>query len=304
MYESLYCRATSTAVAALAPIDVDRPMVERLLVSVQMTHERLQAALEVEGALAVATFVDERDPDALVQVRGFAQTLADRVELVVDRLEHLRVGPEAGAGALPGPLRAELLDRSERLAAPVLLRPDMTVTRGFDAHPLGQGVHDTHADAVQPAGDLVSAATELAAGMEDRVDDLHGVLAGRVLADRHAAAVVLDDDRPVSLDRHLDHRRMAGHRLVDRVVDDFPDQVMEAAGIGRADIHARTASNRFEALEDLDRRGRVVGSTRLGAPWLRRGGGRLGGGRGAGGFVGHAVPPVRRSYRRPNSSSL
>ena len=49
----------------------------------------------------------------------------------------------------------------------------------FDAQPLGQGVHDAHADAVQAAGDLVAAAAELAAGVEDRVHDLERVLAGR-----------------------------------------------------------------------------------------------------------------------------
>ena len=43
---------------------------------------------------------------------------------------------------------------------------------------------------MQAAGDLVAAAAELAAGVEDRVDDLERVLAGRVLADRDAAAVV------------------------------------------------------------------------------------------------------------------
>ena len=40
--------------AALAPLDVDRPVVERLLVPVQVADEGLQAAFEVERALAVA----------------------------------------------------------------------------------------------------------------------------------------------------------------------------------------------------------------------------------------------------------
>ena len=294
----MYWSATSTAVPPSRPIDVDRAVVERFLVPVEVAHERLQAALEVEGALAIAPLVDERDPHALVEVGGLAQALADRVELVVRGLEHLGIGPEARPGALAGPLRPELLDRTEGLAALVFLRPDVPVTGGFDAHPLGQGVHDAHADAVEAAGDLVAAAAELAAGMQDRVDDFHRVLAGRVLADGYAAAVVLDDDRGVGLDRDLDRRRVAGHRLVDRVVDDLPDEVMQAARIGRADVHARASTDGLEAFEDLDRRGRVVGRTRLRALGLRRSGvlgDRRGGGLGAGGFVGHAFPPVRRS---------
>ena len=61
-------------------------------------------------------------------------------------------------------------------------------TRSHD----GERVDDRDADAVEAAGDLVAAAAELAAGVEDGVDDLEGVLAGGVLPDRDAAAVVLD----------------------------------------------------------------------------------------------------------------
>ena len=48
--------------------------------------------------------------------------------------------------------------------------------------------------------------------------------------DGDAAAVVLDGDRAVVVDRHRDLRGVAGHRLVDRVVDHFVDQVVQAAG--------------------------------------------------------------------------
>ena len=54
---------------------VDRPLVERLLVPVEMPDERDDSALEVEGALAVDPLVPKRDPDALRQVGRFAQAL-------------------------------------------------------------------------------------------------------------------------------------------------------------------------------------------------------------------------------------
>ena len=187
--------------AALAPLDVDRPGVEDFLVPVQVPDERLEAALEVERALAIVPLVDERDPDALRQVGGLAQALADQLERVLGRLEHLGIGEEARRRAATGALRADLLDRARRLAARVLLRPDEPVARRFDAHPRRQRVDDADADAVQAARHLVAAAAELAAGMEDGMDDLERVLAGGVLADRHAAAVVLDDDDAVRLDR-------------------------------------------------------------------------------------------------------
>ena len=64
---------------------------------------------------------------------------------------------------------------------------------------------------------------------------------------------------------------MAGHRLVDRVVDDLPDEVMQAALVGRADVHARAAADGLEALEDLDAGGGVVGpaAARLRLPAAR-----------------------------------
>ena len=52
--------------------------------------------------------------------------------------------------------------------------------------------------------------------------------------------------------RQLDVGRVTGHRLVDRVVDDLLDQVMQAADVGRADVHAGPLANRLEPLQDLD----------------------------------------------------
>jgi hypothetical protein len=46
-------------------------------------------------------------------------------------------------------------------------------------------------------------------------------------------------------------------RLVDRVVDDLVDEVVQAARPRRADVHAGTLADGFEALEDRDVRGTV-----------------------------------------------
>ena len=44
----------------------------------------------------------------------------------------------------------------------------------------------------------------------------------------------------------------AGQGLVDRVVDDLPEAVHEAALVGRADVHAGALAHGLEALEDLE----------------------------------------------------
>ena len=56
--------------------------------------------------------------------------------------------------------------------------------------------------------------------------------------------------------------RVAGHGLVDRVVDDLPDAVVQPGRTGAADVHAGPFPDRFEAFEDLHVPG-PVGATSL-----------------------------------------
>ena len=78
------------------------------------------------------------------------------------------------------------------------------------------------------------------------------------MVDRNAAAVVDDRDRAVDVNRDVDLIAEAGQRFVDRVVDDFVDEVMQPRRPGRADVHRRALADRLEALEDLDLVGAVV----------------------------------------------
>ena len=107
---------------------------------------------------------------------------------------------------------------------------------------------------MEAAGHLVAAAlAELAAGVQDGEHDLGCrplLLLHRV--DGDAAPVVGDGDRVVRVDHDLDLVGLAGERLVDSVVDNLVDQVVEAAGAGRADVHARPLADGLETLEDGD----------------------------------------------------
>ena len=148
-----------------------------------------------------------------------------------------------------------------RRSARVLLREDVAVAADLDLQTLGQGVDDRHADAVQPAGDLVAAAlAELAAGVQHGEHDFDRRQALFLhLRDRDAAPVVEDGDGVVRMDRDRDLGAEAGERLVDGVVDDLVDEVVQAHHAGRADVHARALANRLETLEDGDVLGVVVG---------------------------------------------
>ena len=50
----------------------------------------------------------------------------------------------------------------------------------------------------------------------------------------------------------------AGHGLVDAVVDDLVDEVLEAALVSAADVHAGAAPHGFTPAEDLDILGGIV----------------------------------------------
>jgi hypothetical protein len=128
-----------------------------------------------------------------------------------------------------------------------------------DVEARGQRVDDRDADAVQTAGDGVRVAVELAARVQHGQHHLDGgLLLHRVHADRDAAAVVDHPHAAVVLQDDLDAVGVAGHRLVDRVVDDLPDEMMEAALAGGADVHAGTLADCFQAFENGDRRRAVA----------------------------------------------
>ena len=106
----------------------------------------------------------------------------------------------------------------------------------------------------------VVAALEFSAGVQRGEDDLQRRLfeLGH-LVDRDAAAVVLDRDGARALvQRDLDARGKAVDRLVDRVVEDLPEQVVVAGRTCAADIHGRPLANRIEPFEDGDVAGGVV----------------------------------------------
>ena len=54
------------------------------------------------------------------------------------------------------------------------------------------------------------------------------------------------------MDGYQDLVAVAGHGFVDGVVDDLIDEVVEAALVGAADVHAGAATYGFEAFENLD----------------------------------------------------
>ena len=209
------------------------------------------------GDLGVAdALVGEGDRQALVEEGHLLEAARDRLEAVDRGLEDVRVGPERDRGArLLGGLA---LDEFTRLRVGVGLVPLEAVALDVDVEPGGQRVDDGDTDTVQTAGHGVGVGVELAAGVELGEDDLDGGDTGGVHPDGDASTVVDDLDATVFEEGDLDLAGVAGHGLVDGVVDDFPDQVVETAFTGGTDVHTRSLTNGFESLEDGDGRSAVV----------------------------------------------
>src|ERR1700758_1538948 len=105
---------------------------------------------------------------------------------------------------------------------------------------------------MQTTGDRIRLAAELSAGVQLRHHDIDGRYPRRVHGHRDAATVVDDFDAPVLEEDHVDRRRVAGHRLIHRVVDHLPDEVVQTSLAGGSDVHAGTFADGLQAFENGD----------------------------------------------------
>ena len=244
--------------------------------------------------LVPGPLVGERDREAAVEERHHLQALGDRRGAELDLLEHVGIGPErdrrAGVPALRRGDRAELALRhaglhraaARALLDRVLLAVRVAVAVDLEHQARRQRVHDRHADAVQPARDLVAAPAELAARVQGGHHDLgrRASLVLRVLVDRDAAAVVGDAHPAVGRAASRRPGAVAGHRLVDRVVDDLPHEVVQtrrarwtrctcpaACGPGRGPRAPGCARPSTRSSPRFRRPSRVCASP---APWVNR----------------------------------
>ena len=127
----------------------------------------------------------------------------------------------------------------------------LTAHRHLD--PFTQGVDNGHTDAMQTAGHLVAASTELAAGMEHGEHRFQGALTGaRVNIRGNATTVVADGCGTVLAEGHQDPVAMARQGLVHRVVHHLIHKVVQSTRPRGADVHAWALADRLQALQHLN----------------------------------------------------
>ena len=242
------------ALGVLAPAGhVDDFRVQLVLVAVYILYEFAYSALIehdvlllLAGALIIRGYLQPG-----VQKGLLAHSGVQRVVVENGLLEHLRVRVEAHDGA--GVVRfAYYGHRLGYLAAGELHLINLPVFVHAYLQPVAERVHNARAHAVQAAGDLVSPAAELAAGVQYGVHDLKSRLAGLALyVHGDAAAVVRHADNVPRLYGDFYVIAISGEGFVDRVVDDLVDKVVQPGSRGGADVHAGAEADRLEPLEHL-----------------------------------------------------
>ena len=126
-------------------------LVDWILLVVDVRDEVPDPALGIELVpLLTLALINQHDPQALGQESGLAQALNEDLGRPLELVEDLEVGKERNRRArlLRG---TDLLQVGGRLATRELLMEDLAVAPNLDLKPLGEGVDDRHADAVQSA---------------------------------------------------------------------------------------------------------------------------------------------------------
>ena len=204
------------------------------------------------------------DLDATVEVGPRPRHLVERPRLKAQRFaKDLGIGAETHERAAPVGHGPGVLERAFRATTRVVLPPQPLVARHLDRQRLGERVDHREADAVQPSRCGVHLVAELPAGVQRGQDHFQrrDILVFRMRIDRDAPAVVPDRRRAVVVEHDLDPARVAGDRLVHRIVEQFGDEVMQRPLIGAADKHAGPAAHRLQPLQYLDVVRRVVAIT-------------------------------------------
>jgi hypothetical protein len=126
--------------------------------------------------------------------------------------------------------------------------------------PLGKGIYNRHAHTVKATGYPVGFFIELAACVETghyqfkSADSFSGVN-----INRNTTAIVLHSNNIVSFQNYMYFGAKALHGLVNRIIDYFKNQMMQAVYARGPDIHTRAFAYRFQTFENRNVLCRIVG---------------------------------------------
>ena len=246
---------------------VDHIVVEGILALIEPGDEFTDTALIAHGVIAIffvllrgsQTVIGNGDAQTGIQEGLLPHTGMERIVVIHQILKHLRIRLKGngGTGMVCFAHDGHLL---HHMAAGELHLMDFSVTVYLYLQPLTQSVDNGSAHAVETAGYLVTAAAELAAGMQNGINHFQSRLAGLGLnIHRDTTAIVHNGDGIALVDDDLDLRTVAGQRLIDGVIHDLIHQMVQTAGRRGADVHTWALAHRFQTLQNLNFRSVILG---------------------------------------------
>ena len=188
-----------------------------------------------------------------MDVRNVFQMLADRGRVVLRPPEDRFVRPEEHRSPPPAK-RPHLLELRRWLPALEPLLPLVPVPMNR-RHQLGrQRIDHRRPHPMQPAAPRITLVREFPARVQRGENDLkRRLLVLGVQVDRNAPPVVRNRQRAAILvQRDDDPIAFLGEILVDRVIDNLPEQVMQTADIDPADVHRRPLPHGLQPFQNLD----------------------------------------------------
>ena len=195
--------------------------------------------------------IGQLDKQTAVKKRLLAHTVKQSVIIIMRFVEYspVRLKAHACTGLIGLSDNFHLL---VIVSAAELLIVNFVSVIDFKLEPFRKSIYNRRAYAVQAARNLISAAAELTARVENGINyGRRGNALFRVNSRRYSSAVIGYFDNVSGEDFHLDFGAVPRESFVYRVIDDFINEMMQTGRASRTDIHTGALADRLKPLKNL-----------------------------------------------------
>ena len=248
----LECNLNQNAI--LLAGSIENRIIQRLTAMIQKMYEFLDAALIVEGMLLLHALaqIGKVNFQPLCQKSRFAEPLLQHIIIkngflknrIIRQKMHIR------------PCDLGFAHNSQRLCnipTGIFLLMNFPIPMHLHHKPFGQRIYNRRTNAVQTAGNLISAAAEFTACMQNRKYHLQRAHAFLVIdINGNAAPVIHNGNGIIGVDFYGNLVTEPCKRFIHGVIYNFINQMMQTLCAGGADIHTGALSHRLQPFQNLN----------------------------------------------------
>ena len=209
----------------------------------------------MEGFLTLhaLTLIYKDNLQAFGKESHLTEALLENVIIVYGLLKNLLVRKESNGCSCSIPTLSSFLQRIHCLAALVTLLIPLSISADGNFQPLRQCINDRSSNTVKTAGYLVSSTAEFTSGMKNSKYNLYCRNTGFMInSNRNASSVVYNCDGVIRIDCYIDFCTVTGQCLIYGIVHDFIYKVVQTAAGCTSNVHTRSLTYGFQALQNLD----------------------------------------------------